>query len=202
VAPEVNKGYSEDTKIERLVNRLEDEGREVRDKQQAILEELDIKRGTVIADIGAGTGLFAIPFAKAVGDTGKVYAVEILQLFLDHIAKRAAEAGMSNVELVKATQKSAELPSRSIDLAFLCDTYHHLEYPRTYLSTIHAALREGGELVVIDLRRIPGKSPAWLLEHVRAGEDEVIEEIEQAGFELVAKSDLLKDSYFLKFERR
>jgi ubiquinone/menaquinone biosynthesis C-methylase UbiE len=202
VAPEVNRGYSEDTKIERWVTRLEDEDREVRDKQQAILEELDLKRGMVIADIGAGTGLFTIPLAKAVGDTGKVYAVEILQLFLDHIARRAAESGMSNIELVKANQKSAELPSRAIDLAFLCDTYHHIEYPKTYLSTIHAALREGGELVVIDLRRIPGKSPAWLLEHVRAGEEEIIEEIEQAGFELAAKYELLEDSYFLKFERR
>jgi predicted methyltransferase len=202
VAPEVNRGYSEDTNINRWVRRLEDEGREVREKQQAVLEELDLKRGMVIADIGAGTGLFTIPLAKAVGDTGKVYAVEILQVFLEHIAKRAAESGMSNVELVHANQKSAELPSRSIDLAFLCDTYHHIEYPKTYLSTVHAALREGGELVIIDLRRIPGESPAWLLEHVRAGEEEVIEEIEAAGFELVAKSELLEDSYFLEFKRR
>lgn len=201
-APEVNKGYREDTKIDRWVTRLEDAGREVREKQQAVLDELDLKRGMVIADVGAGTGLFTILLAKAVGATGKVYAVEILQLFLDHIADRAAETGVSNVELIKASQKSAELPSRSIDLAFLCDTYHHLEYPKTYLSTIHDALRESGELVVIDLRRVPGKSPAWLLEHVRAGKNQVIEEIEQAGFELVAEPQLLEDSYFLKFKRR
>jgi ubiquinone/menaquinone biosynthesis C-methylase UbiE len=202
VAPDVNRGYSENTNINRWVRRLEDEGREVRDKQQAVLDELGLRRGMVIADIGAGTGLFTIPFANAVGDTGKVYAVEILQLFLDHIASSATEAGISNVELVKASQKSAELPARSIDLAFLCDTYHHIEYPKTYLSTIHAALREGGELVVIDLHRIPGKSPAWLLEHVRAGKEAVVDEIEQAGFELIAESELLEDSYFVRFKRR
>jgi ubiquinone/menaquinone biosynthesis C-methylase UbiE len=189
-------------RVDRCASRLEDEGREVRRRKQAVLDELDLKRGMVIADIGAGTGLFTIPLAKAVGDTGKVYAVDIMQVLLDHVAKKAGEAGVSNVELVKASQKSAELPSRSIDLAFLCDTYHHIEYPRTYLSTIHAALREGGMLVVIDLRRVPDKSPAWLLEHVRAGKEQVVEEIEQAGFGLTAESELLEESYFLKFQRR
>jgi predicted methyltransferase len=89
-----------------------------------------------------------------------------------------------------------------VDLAFTSDTYHHLEYPRSTLASIHRALRPGGELVVVDYRREPGKSPAWILGHVRAGQEEVAKEIEAAGFKRVETPEFLKENYLMRFRKK
>jgi predicted methyltransferase len=91
-----------------------------------------------------------------------------------------------------------------VDLVFVCDTYHHFEYPKQSLAGIHRALRPGGELVVVEFKREPGVSPAWILEHVSKGQSEVIKEIEAAGFVLTNDhtSPLLKDNYVLRFRKK
>ena len=109
--------------------------------------------------------------------------------------------GMTNVEGVVCTDKSVELPAESIDLAFISDTYHHFEYPLETMRSIHRALRPGGRVVVIDFRRIEGESTEWTMNHVRAGEDVFIKEIESVGFKLVETSKLLKENYLLFFEK-
>ncbi|HEY3246619.1 MAG TPA: class I SAM-dependent methyltransferase [Phycisphaerae bacterium] len=159
----------------------------------------------VVADVGAGTGLFTEPLARAVGPKGKVIAVDIVPLFLEHIRQRAAEAGLSNVSTVLCKEDSVEVPADSIDLAFVCDTYHHFEYPKSTLRSIHTALRAGGQLIIVDFKRIPGVSRAWVLEHVRAGQDEVTAEIRAAGFELVSQGSeapYLDENYLLRFRKR
>jgi predicted methyltransferase len=89
-----------------------------------------------------------------------------------------------------------------VDLVFVCDTYHHFEYPYRTLATIHRALKPGGRLVVIDFRRIPGKSREWVLGHVRAGQDVVEKEIAEAGFRKVGETkDLLDENYLVRFEK-
>jgi predicted methyltransferase len=93
------------------------------------------------------------------------------------------------------------LPPESIDLAFMADTYHHFEFPRDMLGSIHRALRPGGVLAVIDFRRSPGTSNAWVLNHVRAGRDQVIAEIEQARFRLIDEPVVLRANYFLRFRK-
>ena len=70
------------------------------------------------------------------------------------------------------------------------------------LDSISRALREDGELLVIDYRRILGMSSPWIMSHVRVGEADVTEEIRSAGFELVEKHDFLRENYFLRFRKR
>jgi predicted methyltransferase len=96
-----------------------------------------------------------------------------------------------------------ELPQASVDLAFVCDVYHHFEYPSSSLASLRRAIRPGGTLVVIDFHRIPGKSSDFILKHVRAGQDVFTAEIEQAGFELVEELaiDGLSENYALRFRR-
>ena len=157
-----------------------------------------------MADIGAGTGLFTPLFAEAVGDAGHVFAVDIVPEFLTHIDRRVDEHGLTNVETVLCKEDSVELPPTSIDLAFVCDTYHHFEYPKSTLASIRDALKPGGEFVVIDFERIPGKSRAWIVKHVRAGKKTVIGEIESAGFELIddgSSVDYLDENYFVRFRK-
>ncbi len=94
-----------------------------------------------------------------------------------------------------------ELPDDSIDLAFVCDVYHHFEYPSSMLASLRGVLRSGGALVVIDFERIPGRTREWILDHVRAGKEVFTEEIEDAGFvlEKELQVDGLLENYMLRF---
>ena len=204
VKPGINDKFLDpELKVEDWTSKFETESREVFDQRARIVEEASLKPGMVVADIGAGTGLFTLPFSQAVGDTGKVYAVDIAKNFLAHIRARATQAKAPNIEPVLCTEKSVELPENSIDLAFICDTYHHFEYPTHSLESLYRAVRPGGALVLIEFHRIPGVTSDFLLEHVRAGQDVFTREIEAAGFVLDRELPLdgLEDNYVLRFVR-
>jgi ubiquinone/menaquinone biosynthesis C-methylase UbiE len=191
-----------DLDVPAWVQRFEKPGREVYDRRQEIVAATGVKPGAAVADVGAGTGLFSMLFARAVGPKGKVYAVDIAAPFLAHIAKRAAKEGVKNVQTVRATERSTGLPAGSVDLVFVCDTYHHFEHPQQTLAELRRALRPGGALVIVDYHREPGKSPAWVVDHVRAGRAAVTREVEAAGF--VREADplpALKENYLLRFKR-
>ncbi|MBI2949875.1 MAG: class I SAM-dependent methyltransferase [Verrucomicrobia bacterium] len=203
VRPGVNAEYLKPgLVVTQWVERLEREGREIFDHRQKIVAAAKIRRGAVIADIGAGTGLFTPMLAEAVGSKGQVIAVDIVKQFLDLIEKRSAAAGIKNVRTVLCTERSVELPPNSIDLAFICDVYHHVEYPHSSLASLHRALRRNGEIMMIEFRRIPGQSSDWILNHVRAGQEVFTAEVEAAGFKKVEEIDLLKDNYMLRFRKR
>ncbi|MDX2503757.1 MAG: methyltransferase domain-containing protein [Gammaproteobacteria bacterium] len=198
VRPGINQSYqTPDFQKWRAV--FESPGREVFDRRHAILDVLQLKSGMKIADIGAGTGLFTQLFAQSVGPEGQVYAVDISRNFVENIERRARDNDLSNVQGVVNNAKSVNLPPESINLAFVCDTYHHFEYPLTTLQSIHNALRPGGTLVIIDFRRIPGFSSKWVMNHVRTDKQAVIEEIESKGFQMVEDNSLLQTNYFLRF---
>ena len=197
--PAINRPYAE-PQYEEWVERFERPGRELYDKRDAIVARLQLKPGMAVADIGAGTGLFTRLFAQAV-KPGKVYAVDIAQNFVDSIVRDARARGLTNIVGVVNDQSGTRLPQASIDLAFLADTYHHFEQPQAMLRSIHAALRPRGRLAVIDFRREPGKSSAWVMGHVRADQATVIKEIEAAGFKFSGEAGLLRDNYFLVFSR-
>ncbi|MBX6315201.1 MAG: methyltransferase domain-containing protein [Isosphaeraceae bacterium] len=199
---EINKAF-ESPDVEQYIKRFESESREVYAQRRAIVRAIGLKPGMAVADIGAGTGLFTRLFATEVGPKGKVYAVDISPAFLEHINKQAKQLGHEHVETRKGSQESTELPSNSIEVAFLCDTYHHLEKPKAVLASIHRALKPGGRLVVVDFDRREGVSSAFVLEHVRANKETFIKEIESAGFEQIETGEppKLKENFFLQFRK-
>ena len=201
VRPGINKPF-EDPDVPKFIDTFEKNGREIYDFRKEIVEACKIKPGMAIADVGAGTGLLTRMFAPAVGDKGKVYAVDIAQKFLDHIKKTCEDKGIKNVTFVKCTATSAELPENSIDLAFICDTYHHFEFPFKTMASIHKALKPGGQVVLIDFHRIKGQSTDWVLGHVRAGQEVFAKEVEDSGFKQVEEKKFMKQSYFLRFEKK
>jgi len=189
--------------VEEWTKKFETESREIFHQREKIVAAAGLKPGMVMADIGAGTGLFTLHFAQAVGENGKVFAVEIAKNFLEHIKARASKAKASNVQTILCTERSVELPEASIDLAFICDVYHHFEFPSASLATLHKALKPGGELVLIDFKRIPGESSDFIMGHVRAGQEVFEAEVIAAGFEKVDEvKDLLTENYFVKFRRK
>ena len=196
--PAINRPY-QNADYDRWVSLFERPGREVYDRREAIVEAVRPKQGMVIADIGAGTGLFTRLFATRVGQQGRVIAVDISAEFIDNILRTSRQQGLDNVRGLVGGQRSTGLPPLAIDLAFICDTYHHFEHPQAMLTSIRQALRPGGELVIIDFKLSPGSSGAWVEGHVRADRESVIGEVEQAGFRLTEAPDLLHDNYFLRF---
>lgn len=202
VKPGINAEYLKpDLNASNWVERFEREGREIFDQREAIVAAVGVRAGMTVADIGCGTGLFTPRLATATGPRGTVYAVDIVPEFLRLVARRASEAGQRNIHTVLCTERSVALPENSVDLAFLCDVYHHFEYPTASLDTLRRALRKGGEVVVIDFKRVPGVSSEWVMNHVRAGQEVVTAEFEAAGFRKVAEVGLLKDNYLVRFRK-
>ena len=200
VNPGINKALI-DPDYETWLQRFERPGREVFDLREIVVKAANIQTGMDIADIGAGTGFYTRLFAAEVGPKGKVYAVDIAENFIDEIVNQAEDAGMNNVIGIVNSQKETGLKAGSIDLAFVCDTYHHFEYPRTMLRSIYHALRQGGSLIVIDFRKIKGVSSNWVMSHARANKETVIREIESEGFVLTEDQALMKTNFYLRFSR-
>lgn len=201
VNPGVNNPFL-DPDIEGFVARFEIESREVYARRKEIVQACGVKPGDVVADIGAGTGLFTRLFADAVGPDGRVIAVDIAQKFLDHILAASREAGQRNVETVLCPADAVGLPPESIDVAFICDTYHHFEFPHKTMTSVLQALKPGGRAIVVDFRRIEGESSDWVMSHVRAGQDVVEQEILAAGLQrLHEEPELMKENYFVVFHK-
>jgi SAM-dependent methyltransferase len=205
VKPGINAGYLDpELKVDEWLKRFEVESREVFHSRREVLKACEVTAGRRVADIGAGTGLYTRLFSEAVGDEGWVTAVDINARFLEHIQARAAQEKQTNITTVLCPQDSVSLPPESIDLAFICDVYHHFEYPKSTLASLLRAMKPGGRVIVIDFKRIEGKSSDWVLGHVRAGEEVVRKEIEDAGFRFDAELAIpgLKENYALRFVKR
>ena len=189
--------------VDSFVQRFEVESREVYAARQEVLMACGVLPSWSIADIGAGTGLYTRLFSERVGSNGWVYAVDIAPRFIEHINAHSNNVGLNNITGVLCRQDSCSLPPESVEFAFVCDTYHHFEFPAATTRSIYRALKPGGQLVVIDFERIPGKSRAWLLNHVRAGKDVFRQEIEDVGFIFVEEVLIagFEENYFLRFRK-
>ncbi|MFH5802840.1 class I SAM-dependent methyltransferase [Alienimonas sp. DA493] len=204
VKPGINDRFlAEDLDAEEWAGRFEVESREAFAARKAVVAALNVEAGQTVADVGAGTGTHMELFAAAVGEGGRLFAVDLAPAFVARLRDRAADRGLSQVTPVLCSERSVLLPADSCDLVFNCDTYHHFEFPDRTLASIYSALKPGGRLAVMDFERIPGVSREWTLGHVRAGKQTVRAEIEAAGFEFVAEPEVegLSENYLMIFRK-
>jgi ubiquinone/menaquinone biosynthesis C-methylase UbiE len=202
VDPKINDAFKKPD-VKAYVKKFEAEDREPYARRHEIVAALALTPGMVVADIGAGTGLFTRLMAEKVGPEGKVYAVDIAPEFLAHIAAYAKKNGKKQILTVRGDQQTTNLPKGSLDLVFLSDVYHHLERPQHILASLRESLKPGGRLVLVEFDRVQGRSTEFVLKHVRAGRDVFIKEIESAGFKRTTspKAPVLKENFFATFER-
>jgi len=169
------------------------------ERTDLLLENLPISPGDNIADIGAGTGFFSIPMAELTGSDGTVYAVDIQPEMLARIQKRAAKAGITNVKLVLATEKSPALPANTIDMVLMVDAYHEFAWPREVMSAVYESLTPGGKVVLIEYRQEDPSVPILRLH--KMSEQQVRREMAAVGLEFVENGDFLPQQHFLIFSK-
>ncbi len=195
-----------DMNVEEFIKRFEVESREVFAAREQILAAIELKPGMAVADIGSGTGLYLRPLSRSVGEEGQVYAIDISPKFVKHLRDRAKTEELSNVEVVLCSDSDVNLKADTIDRAFICDVYHHFEYPESSLKSIYRAMRNGGKLIVVDFHRAPDVSPErkqWLQGHIRAPLETFKQEIIDAGFQFETQVDIdgFTENYLLRFTK-
>ena len=172
-------------------------GRDAWQWPQRVVEDLGLKEGSRVADIGCGRGYFTFRLAKAVGEKGKVFATEISSRSLKSVANRVKKDKLANVETVLAAPVDTKLAVNSLDAAIIVNVYHHAaKGDRPALTkSIAKALRPGGYLYIIDWRfdakikydigrRVPRK--------------ELLQVVKDAGLTLDAEFLYLEHQLFLR----
>jgi ubiquinone/menaquinone biosynthesis C-methylase UbiE len=166
---------------------------------EKVVAALDLKHGQTVADLGAGTGYFVPHLAKAVGENGVVFAVEVEPNLVAYLRERAEKDSLPQVVPVLTSTGTPRLPRGRVDLVLIVDTFHHLDYRSEYLRKLADTLSPLGRLVVIDWRKKPlpeGPSP----DH-KITREQVVEEVTAAGFDLLESPDFLPYQYFLIFRK-
>jgi len=204
VAEKANQGYKTKEDRERVAGSLGNPDRVERQKPAELLKAIGVKAGETIGDIGTGVG-FMLPYmVDAVGASGRVYAEDIQDDFLEKAQAVVTEGGWKNVTFVKGGGKDVMLPENSLDLGFILDVYHHLNYPEVTMATVYKAVKPGGRLVVIDFyrsREHPRMSEERLKSHIRLDRDGFRAEIEAVGFKFDRTFDHLPHQYVLVFTK-
>jgi ubiquinone/menaquinone biosynthesis C-methylase UbiE len=194
------------TDTERYVKMWEDPARGEWQKPDEVVSALELSRGDTVADIGAGSGYFSFRIARAVAAPpsltsvaadGKVFAVDIEPGMIDYLKKRAIKEKAPNVVAVLADRDDARLAPGSIDLAFICDTWHHIDDRVAYLRRLSAALKPGALIAVVDYQKRP--LPLGPPLEAKIDRADVVKEFQKAGFELVREHSFLPYQYFLVF---
>ncbi|RNL53439.1 class I SAM-dependent methyltransferase [Pedobacter jejuensis] len=180
------------------VEWLERNSRTQEENTTLALASLPIKSNSVVADIGAGSGFYTFRVAKRI-PKGKVYAVEIQDEAIAYLKKKTLEDLLPNVEVIKGTEKSPNLPDNSIDLAFMVDVYHELQYPAAYLAALRKALKPNGQLLLLEYKE-EDPTVAIKPEH-KMSVKQAKKELGANGFKLVKNGTFLPLQHFLLFEK-
>jgi 2-polyprenyl-3-methyl-5-hydroxy-6-metoxy-1,4-benzoquinol methylase len=166
-----------------------------------VVARIGLQPGDVVADIGAGTGIFSIPMGNVVGPTGKVYAQEVDAGFIPLIQEKARSAGLANVEAVLGEYEDPKLPSRDVDVAFFHDVLHHIEKRAEYIATLAGYMAPASRIVVVDYdRSLPG-NPHQSDPTLMITQEEVNGWMAAAGFTLTEEFDLFEEKFFAVYTR-
>ncbi len=181
---------------EKWAHVFDDPERDAWQKPHQVIEALGLRPDAVIADIGAGTGYFAVRFANMV-PAGKVYAVDVEADMVRYLAERAKKEKRPNLVAVKGAAGDPRLPEKA-DLVVLVDVYHHIEQRERYFRALAASLKPGGRIAVIDFRM---DSPSGPPKSARVAPERVKAELAAAGYALSEEHGFLPRQYFLVFTR-
>lgn len=174
---------------------------DAKDKSDQIIETLMLRSGQNIADIGSGGGYFTLRFADAVGKNGMVYAIDTDSKFLEFISETASKKGVNNIKTVLVGEGELNLPLKSLDVIFLRNVYHHLHDRVEYFKNIQKFLKSEGKIAIIDYRHASLFSFIRIFGHL-ISKEEIVKEMENAGYYLKDDFDFLPKQSFSIFLKR
>jgi ubiquinone/menaquinone biosynthesis C-methylase UbiE len=188
--PEDHAGYLE---------RLLDPERETWQKPDEVVAALGLRPGSLVCDVGAGPGVFALRMARVVGPGGRVHALDVDPRMIALLRARAAEAGLANVSPHLADDGRG-LPPEPVDVVLLVSTFHHFPEPVAYLRALASRLRPGGRLVNVDFHaeELPVGPPP---DH-KVSREAFLAAAGEAGLEVVEERSFLPYQYFLVLRPR
>lgn len=169
-------------------------------KPDQVLGAIGLKPGQSIADIGSGGGYFSFRFAEAVGEKGKVYAVDTSQEFLGYVRGEAERKGLGNVEPVFASGSELNLPERTLDCVFMRNVTHHIKDREVYFRNLSRYLKPDGRFVVIEYNKGKPISFRRLFGH-HVSKEMIIKEMSEAGYILEKEFDFLPEQHFCIFKK-
>jgi len=169
---------------------------------EAVVAQMGLRPGQVVADIGAGTGIFSVPLARAVSPGGRVLSVEVDRGFLPLIGAKARLGGLQNITPVLGQFGDPRLPRGDVDVAFLHDVLHHVEQRQSYIRALAGYLKPGGSIVVVDYdMNVPGvphsNQPEMLI-----SPDQVSGWMRAAGLEMTREVGMFDDKFFVIYTKR
>jgi ubiquinone/menaquinone biosynthesis C-methylase UbiE len=179
---------------------LENPQRDAEQKPDEVIAALALKKGEILADIGAGSGYFSFRFARKVGNGGLVYAVDINPDMIVYMNRHIRDLKLKNVVTVLSVPDDPLLVDSSVDRFFICNTWHHVQNRTQYLALMKKMLKPKGQIIVIDYKKkaLPVGPPP----EMKIAREEVILEMESGGLKLAAEHEFLPYQYFLVFTPR
>jgi arsenite methyltransferase len=182
------------------ISMLEDPQRAGVQKPDEVIKALGLKNGETIADIGAGSGYFTFRLARSLGNSGRVYAVDISPDMILYMNRRIRDLKLNNVITVLSAPDDPLLQDHSVNRIFICDTWHHIQDKAKYLGIMKRILKPGGQVIIVDYKK--GQLSTGPPAEMRIAKREVIKQFESGGFKLSREHNFLPYQYFLVFSPR
>jgi len=199
-AAEERQDHRRPVDIKQYLEQLDSEERDQYQKPRQVIEALNLKPGLAVADLGSGSGYFTRRFIEAVTETGKVYAIDVEPEMLKYAEESVVHMHRSyTAEFILARPDNPKLPYGSIDLLFLCNTYHHLEERTKYFSDTKSSLKPGGRVAIIDFYNDERSGELGFSKQHLVPRETVIAELTKAGYKFVREHTFLPRQYFLEF---
>lgn len=181
------------------INWLNRPEREKEESTSILLTNMDIGAYDIIADIGAGSGYHVFKMANMVS-RGLVYAVDIQDEMLIELRKNKADTKVGNVEVIKGSEKSVNLPENSVDKVLMVDVYHEFNYPMEMITSIIKALRPDGKIYLIEYR---GEDDRVAIKKLhKMTQNQAVKEMEAAGMKLEQTIDNLPLQHCMVFVKK
>ena len=176
---------------------LERSERELEEEPDKALDAIGFSPGMNVADVGAGTGYFALRIARRVEPGGRVWANDIQQEMLDLLRENAKRGSIHNVETRLGSATDTNLPASTMDRVILVDVYHEFSEPQKMLASIRRSLKPDGRLVLLEYRKEDPKVPIRIEHKMTVKEAKT--EVEAEGFRLEKVLDVLPRQHILIF---
>src|SRR5262245_52647900 len=182
---------------ERWAKVFDDPARDAWQKPQEVIAALALAPDAVVADIGSGTGYFAVRLARA-APKGRIYGVDTEPDMVKYLGERAKREGLVNLVSIAGHRGDANLPAK-VDLVLMVDVYHHISGRESYFGKLRGALKPGARVAIVDFREDAPRGPP---KKDRIPPEQVKAELAKAGYALAKEHEFLPSQFFLVFEAK